>query len=188
MLLIIMVYLIGGAPRVGKSTLTKLMLERDKIGYVDADWIIFMLMHAAPQLGVAAFTDLNLAEFKNKAVNFYPFLHEFVKYNQPVIDKYIVEGDSFLPEHVISLQNEFQVRACFLGTSKLSPEILLDNPSSNNWIKKLTHEQLIVLCNWVIETSEYLKKECAVNNIMYFDVANNYPGQLEKAYQYLIRA
>ena len=127
-----MLYLIGGVPQVGKSTLAKLILERKKIAHVDTDWIIHMLMFAAPQLGIKTFTKLNKHEFKNKAINFYPFLYQFVKHNQPVIEDYVIEGDSFLPEHVSKLQKEFHVKACFLGTSNLQPETLLGNPSTND--------------------------------------------------------
>ncbi|MDO8497404.1 MAG: hypothetical protein Q7S61_02560 [bacterium] len=181
-----MLYLIGGAPRVGKSTLAKLILERNKIAYVDADWIVHMLMFAAPQLGVKVFSDFNEHEFKKKAVNFYPFLFQFVKYNQPVVDHYVIEGDSFLPEHVLKLQKEFQVKTCFLGTSKLKPETLLNNPSKNDWwIKKLNSQQLNDLCKWIMNMSNFLEKECTTYKITYIDVAKNHREQIEKTYQYL---
>ncbi len=181
-----MLYLIGGVPRVGKSTLAKLILERDAIAYVDTDWIVHMLMFAAPQLNVKVFTEFNEHEFRNKAVNFYPFLCQFVKYNQPVVEKYVVEGDSFLPEHVSKLQKDFQVKACFLGLSNLQPEILLNNPSKNNWIKKLNSQQVVDLCEWVVEMSTFLKKECDLYKIKYFDLAIKHSEQIEKAYRYLL--
>ncbi|MDP3724396.1 MAG: hypothetical protein Q8R11_02055 [bacterium] len=182
-----MLYLIGGVPRVGKSTLAELILERKRIAYVDTDWIIRMFMYAAPQLGVKVYTELNEHEFRNKAINFYPFLYQFVKYNQPVVEKYVIEGDSFLPEHISALQEDFRVRACFLGTSNLQPEILLNNPSKNDWwIKKLSPQQLSDLCKWVMDMSSFLEKECRLYNITYFDLAKNHREQLEKAYQYLV--
>lgn len=182
-----MLYLIGGIPRVGKSNLANLILERNKIAYIDTDWIIHMLMFAAPQLEVKVFTELNEDKFKNKAINFYPFLYQFVKYNQPVVENYLIEGDSFLPEHVLALQKEFQVKACFLGSSNLQPETLLNNPSKNDWwIKKLSQKQLSDLCEWVQDMSSFLEKECSLYKITYFDVAINYKEQIEKAYQYLL--
>jgi len=182
-----MIYLVGGVPRIGKSTLANLILEQDKIAYVDTDWIVHMLMYAAPQSGVKTYTDFNLTEFKNKAKNFYPFLYQFIKHNQAVVDKYVIEGDSFLPEHIVKLQKEFTVKACFLGTSNLSPEILLNNPSKNDWwIKKLTPQQLNDLCKWIMDTSNFLENECKVHDIAYFDLAKNHSEQIEKAYQYLL--
>lgn len=181
-----MLYLIGGVPRVGKSTLANLILERDKISYVDSDWIIHMLMHAAPQLGVKIYSELNEHEFRNKAVNFYPFLYQFIKYNQPVAENYVIEGDSFLPEHVSKLQKEFQVKSCFLGLSNLKPETLKNNPSKNDWwINKMNAEQLINLCQWIQDMSAILKKECELYKIEYFDLAENHKEQMEKAYLYL---
>lgn len=182
-----MLYLIGGVPRVGKSTLANLILERNKISYVDTDWIIHMFMFAAPQLGIKTFTEFNKDEFRSKAVNFYPFLYQFVKHNQPVVEKYVIEGDSFLPEHASLLQEEFHVKACFLGSSNLQPETLLNNPSKNDrWIKKLSPQQLSDLCKWVMDMSSFLEKECSRYKITYFDVVINYTEQIEKAYQYLL--
>lgn len=182
-----MIYLIGGVPRIGKSTLANLLLEKDKIAYVDADWIIHMLMCAAPQVGVKTYTDFNLHEFKNKADNFYPFLYQFIKHNQPVVDKYAIEGDSFFPEHVAKLQKEFSVRTCFLGTSNLEPKILLNNPSKNDWwIKKMSPQKLTDLCKWIVEMSKFIEKECNLHDIAYFDLAQNHREQIQKARQYLL--
>lgn len=182
-----MIYLIGGVPRIGKSTLAELILKREAIAYVDTDWIVHMLMYAAPKAGVKTYTDLNLHEFKNKAINFFPFLHEFIKYNQPVVERYVIEGDSFLPEHVSLLQKEFEVKACFLGTSNLQPEILLNNPSKNDWwIKQLNPQQLNDLCKWVVETSSFLENECKLHNIPYFNLGENHKEQIEKAYKHLL--
>lgn len=182
-----MLYLIGGVPRVGKSTLANLILERNKIAYIDTDWIVHMLMYASPKLGIKTFTEFNKDEFKNKTVNFYPFLYQFVKHNQPVVENYVIEGDSFLPEHVSALQKEFHTNACFLGSSDLQPKILLNNPCKNDWwIKKLSPKQLNDLCKWIMDMSGFLEKECGLYKITYFDISINYKEQIEKAYQYLM--
>ena len=180
-----MLYLIGGVPRVGKSTLAQLILERNKIAYIDIDWIVHMLMFAAPQLGVKVCTDMNENECRNKAINLYPFLYQFITYNQPVVDNYVIEGDGFLPEQVSKLKKEFQVKACFLGTSDLQPEILLNNPSKNNWIKRLSKQELSELCKGIVNVSKFVKNECSTYKIQYFDISNDYNGQIEKSYQYL---
>ena len=182
-----MLYLIGGVPRVGKSTLANLILERNKIAYVDADWIVSMLMIAAPQLGIKYATKFTNEEYIKKAENFFPFLYQFIKYNQPVVEKYLIEGDSFLPRHVSKLQKEVEIKACFLGLSKLKPETLLNNPSKNDWwIKKLTTKQLDELCDWVENMSSFLKKECGSYSLPYFDLSSDYQNTLEKAYDYLV--
>lgn len=181
-----MLYLIGGVPRIGKSTLANLILEREKIAYVDTDWIVHMLMYAAPALGIKAYSEFNEHEFKNKAVNFYPYLYQFIKHNQPVVEKYVIEGDVFLPQHISKLVQKFEVKACFLGTSELKPEILLNNPSKNDWwIKKLNTQELEDLCEWIMDMSKFLQKECDLYKITYFDLATNHREQIERAYRYL---
>lgn len=183
-----MLFLIGGAPRVGKSTLANILLDKNRISYIDTDWLIHMLMYSAPQLGIKTYKNLSLQEFKNKANNFYPFLYQLVKHNQPVLDKYTIEGDAFLPHHVSELRKEFKVSCCFIGTSRLTPKILLENPSKNDWwIKKMNSEALEALCEWVMKTSSYLKKECAIYKVGYFDIAGDQKLELDKAYQFLLK-
>ena len=152
-----------------------------------------MLMYAAPQLEVKAYSKFNKQEFINKAENFYPFLYQYIKYNQfvkhnyPVVERYTIEGDSFLPQHVSVLKKEFKIKACFLGSSNLPPEILLENPSKNDWwIKKLTSKQLRDLCEWIMEMSNFLKNECKTHKLAYFDLAKNHHKQIETAYRYLL--
>ena len=181
-----MLYLIGGVPRVGKSTLANLILERNKISYVETDWIVSMLLFAAPQLGIKYATEFTKEEYIKKAENFFPYPYQFIKYNQPVVEKYIIEGDIFLPQHVSVLQKEFEVRVCFLGTSNLKPDTLLNNPSKNDWwIKKLSKEQLNEVCKWIVAISNFLEKECKSYSLPYFDLSMDYQKTLEKAYTYL---
>ena len=180
-----MIYFIGGVPRVGKSTLAQILLERDKVSYVDTDWIISMLMFAAPQLGIKYAPEFNNTEFIKKAENFFPYLYQFVKYNQFVVDKYTVEGDSFLPKHIAKLQGEFSLKACFLGVSILKPETLIQHTSKNNWIKDLTKEQLNKLCEWILSMSTFYRNESEIYKLPYFDLSTNWQKTLEKAYVHL---
>ena len=180
-----MLYIIGGASRVGKSTLAQILLERDKVAYVDIDWIVSMLMHASPQLNIKYATEFSNSAFIEKANNFFPYLYQFIKYNQPVVDKYTIEGDSILPKQVHQLQKEFSIKACFLGVSTLKPETLYEYKSKNNWIKVLTPEQIIALCNWSVSVSNYLQNECELYKIPYFDLSHDYHNALEKAYSSL---
>ena len=181
-----MLYLIGGASRVGKSTLANRILEKEKIAYLDMDWIVHMLMFSAPQLGISYASAFTLDAFIDKAEKFYPYLYQFVKYNQPVVDRYVVEGDSILPNHVSQLQKEFDVRACFLGASHISPEIFVKYKSKNNWITNLNNSQLHELCSWIMDISTYLESECARLHIRYFDVSKNYTDKVEQAYRHLL--
>lgn len=181
-----MLYLIGGAPRVGKSTLAQLLLNKEGVAYIDIDWIISMLMFAAPHLGIKYAPEFSTQEFIQKAENFFPFLYQFIKYNQFVVDKYTIEGDSLLPTQVHQLQKEFSIKACFLGVSTLKLETLLQYPSKNNWIKVLTKEDLSKLCDWSVSVSNFLQKECEPYEIPYFDLSKDYQKTFEKAYTYLI--
>ncbi|WP_314251763.1 hypothetical protein [Streptomyces sp. DSM 40907] len=47
-----MIYLIGGPPRVGKSTLAWMLLEREGLPGCPTDALVSMLQRAAPEHGV----------------------------------------------------------------------------------------------------------------------------------------
>jgi 2-phosphoglycerate kinase len=182
-----MIYLIGGPPRVGKSTIANILLEKSNIAFIDTDWIVHMLMFASPNSGVATYKNLILDEFINKAEKFYPYLYQFIKYNQPVVNRYLIEGDVILPKYITQLNKEFETRSVFLGTSYLTSEILLNNPSSNDWwIKKMTNEDLEKLCRYVVEISEYLANECDKYKLNYIDVNKNYKLEINKAADILL--
>lgn len=70
-----MIYLIGGVPRVGKTTLAKLILERKGVPFVPADTLAHTLTHVYPQLGVRFGQE---GAWESIPEKFYPFLKSFV--------------------------------------------------------------------------------------------------------------
>ncbi|MFI1301883.1 hypothetical protein [Streptomyces sioyaensis] len=92
-----MIYLIGGPPRVGKSTLAWMLLEREGLPGCPTDALVSMLQRAAPEHGVRHGTH------PDKAVPAQPFLIEFIRAAAEALDDsdpqdgYVVEGDIGTP-------------------------------------------------------------------------------------------
>jgi hypothetical protein len=176
-----MIYLIGGVPRVGKSTLSQKILETKKISWVSLDLIRQMLFKAAPEL--------KLQEGENwwdtTPDKFYPFLKELVRDAMDSKVDHVFEGDTFFPKHIAELQKEFPVKACFLGTSHITLKTLKENPGIQNWLDELPQEKLEAFPEWMMEKSKMFKEESERYNIPYFDTGVNHKEALEKAYHSL---
>jgi hypothetical protein len=176
-----MIYLIGGAPRVGKSILSKKLLLEMHIPYVSADILIHMIKKAAPQTGVT-----DKIDFKQKSKMFYPFLEQFVKLARYDSNNYTIEGDAFLPQELELLRQKFEFKAVFLWTSKITLKEITDNIGDNDWILSKTKEEQQKIPDYIIEKSKIIKDECQKFNYPNFDMSLGFDSQLQKAYHTLL--
>lgn len=174
-----MIYLIGGAPRIGKTTLARMMLDRKGIPFVPADVLTHALDRAYPELNIRSGGWTSIPE------KFYPFLREFVKSSDSNSSDYVIEGDSFLPEHVERLSKEFKIKSVFLGTSNTTLDIIIGKAVHDDWVRDLPEEKQKGLPAWIISTSEMFKNEAKKYTVPYFDIAENREKALEEAFVYL---
>jgi hypothetical protein len=177
-----MIYLIGGMPRVGKSTLAKMILERDGISWMPLDTIREMLNKTVPERSIMAGSDWWPSHHKK----FFPFLRELVRVSET---SFTYEGDSFLPHHAAQLASESGVRTCFLGVSHLDVTTMKDHPGLNDWVQDLSEEELTKLPDWIVSQSLQYEAECKKLGVQYFDVSGSgRETAIEKAYAYLLGA
>ena len=176
-----MIYLIGGTPRVGKTTLSKMIMERKDIPFVSADVLTHALDHTYPDLGIRS------GGWHSIPDKFYPYLKEFIRSSTHNLPDYVIEGDSFLPEHVKKLSEEFEIKSLFLGTSNTTLELIKNKEIHDDWVSDLSDEKQKALPAWLISTSEMFKSESNKYDIPYFDTADNREKILEEAFQYLFK-
>ncbi len=173
-----MIYLIGGCPRVGKSTLAQKIVEEKNIPNIPLDVLVHVLKDSIPKFDLK--NDIDVA---NK---FFPFLDSFIKHSIFTVPDYVLEGVIFTPAQVHKLQRKYKIKACFLGTSKTSLEHMLRYTGHNNWMSTKSRKHLEKLPATYIERSEYFKKESKKYGFRYFDMSQGKHAQsIEKAYQYL---
>lgn len=174
-----MIYLIGGTPRAGKSTLAKKLLERKSISYVPTDVLLHMVNETQSELSLTK----PYSEIPEK---FLPYLTNLIKHLQSTVRDFTIEGDAFWPEQVIELQRQFEIRVCFLGFSQITLEQIKKYVGENDWINQTSEDEQSKLPQWIMETSERLKKECTKHVLSYVDMAEGvYEQNIEKAYTYL---
>jgi 2-phosphoglycerate kinase len=156
-----MIYLIGGAPRVGKTTLAKMIMVRKQIPFLCTDLVRDAINEAFPNLNITS------SEWKERAKNFEPVFKSLIKNSKASFTDFVVEGDIFFPAQVDGLKDK-DVKCCYLGIGQNGEQ--KDIPE------------------WVISRSEELKEECSKYAIAYFDVSKDREAQLERAYSELIGA
>lgn len=176
-----MIYLIGGPPRCGKSTLAKMLLERKKVAYVATDFLVHMLKKAAPELGITDKVDI-----LTRTERFLPFLEQFIKVAQYETAGYAIEGDVIWPKEVEILTKKFEIKSIFVGNETITLENMVDNVGSNNWIMKLTEEERKGLPEWIRQQSGLIRKECKKYGSKYIDMSFDFEDQINLAAEYLL--
>jgi len=196
-----MIYLIGGPPRCGKTTLASIILERKGVSCISTDVIRNLLDFSPTKLGF-----LQLEEDKRPEA-FFPYFLQFLKILQNRYPHYVVEGDIFTPEQIASLQEKITLKCCFLGMSEVTVEDLKKTHPRLDWIGKLPPDEKVKLTksitegNWVnrlspeeqekvpqqlMDTSNWFKAESVKYHFSYFDIYPDQDKALEAAYTALI--
>jgi hypothetical protein len=171
-----MYYFIGGTPRVGKTTLATMILERNKIPFIPADVLTHSLDRAYKELGI------RVGKWETIPAQFFPYLKEFVRSMTWTLPSYLIEGDSFFPEHIKMLQEEFPIKAVFLGTSKVSLEEIKGFAKHDDWVSGLPEEEQKKLPAELVSMSEMFESESEKYGVSYFDMSENREQKLEEAY------
>jgi len=168
-----MIYLIGGIPTAGKSTLAALILERHHISIISTDVIRNFLDFSPTQLGI-----LELPEAE-RAKAFYPYLYKYLRILGNHYPDYVVEGDIFTPTQVLKLQEKINLKCCFLGMSGFSA----NRPfGDSRWANNLSPEEQEALPEKLIAQSRELEKSATTHHFPYIDVFPDKEAALEKAY------
>ena len=110
-----MIYLIGGAPRSGKSTLCQRFAGERGFGWIATDVIRELLPRPedsqwdpSPE-AIAAVSDW-----------FAPYLEKIVWGVSSLASDYVIEGVEISPKRVADLSGRFDVRSVFLGCSTMT--------------------------------------------------------------------
>lgn len=174
-----MLYLIGGTSRVGKSTLASLILERNKISVISTDVVRNLLVSGPTKLNILEFSE------RERSDMFFPYFFQFLKILQNRYPDYVVEGDIFTAEQVVSMQERLGLTCCFLGTSSITVDDLINKDPHPNWVSKLPAEQQVDIPQRLVKLSEEFEAEAKKYGFPYFDIYPDRHGALESAYKSL---
>src|SRR5688500_4845814 len=97
-----MIYLVGGAPRAGKSILGQQVAANLKIGWISTD-LLMELLRVKNDEGVKTEWNATPEAITANAEWFFPYLKQFVWGASSQAENYLIEGVDFLPAQVKQL-------------------------------------------------------------------------------------
>jgi hypothetical protein len=134
-----MIYLVGGAPRAGKSILSQQVATQLRIGWVSTDLLAELLRlskdeHVPTEWNAAPEATTSFAEW------FFPYLEHVIWSVSSSAENYLIEGVGFLPTQVIKLSEKYPIRSVFLGCSQMTLENLDRFPGRSPGYRYLPEE------------------------------------------------
>ena len=178
-----MIYLIGGAPRVGKSLLASHFVALKPMPSFSLDFL-----YSLKQI-------TNIAEFEQASILekgrlFYPTFKELLIDVNRRSENCVIDGEVILPEFISELSKQYEIKCCFLGLSETSIETIIEHGGYFNWPKwKLQNgfqDEVKDLAERTISRSLIIQKEAKKFELLYYDLTPNYTHASRAALQYLI--
>jgi hypothetical protein len=114
-----MIYLVGGAPRAGKSILGQSIAAKRNVGWISTD-VLVDLLRLKNEAGVKTSWDAAPEAIAAAAEWFFPYLERFVWGVSSQAENYLIEGVDFLPSQIAQLSGKYPIRAVFLGCSQMT--------------------------------------------------------------------
>ena len=182
-----MLYMIGGAPRSGKTTLARRMFAEHGVPYFSIDTLIASLASAMPELGMRV-SDPALKRMEVV----WPMIRKVACDILHSGDDLLLEGDVLLPKHLIEFGHSTHagIKACFIGYADVDPEKKLRAIREHvaagiDWTEELDDARLLNLIGELRTFSEYLRRECCHYKIPYFDGSVCFASAIRDAKTYL---
>jgi hypothetical protein len=163
-------YLVGGAPRVGKSSLAQRLLEIDGIPFLPTDVLRTVLRRVLPELDAIDQDPVDaslLAEFM------YSHIEQAAEVCLEEAECFVIEGFELSPSYLARLRaalGQAEVRGCFLGHGSFSVEDLAGYRGPKPQHRGAAREELREAAAWTRRRSRQLRGECRRAGVPYVDV------------------
>jgi hypothetical protein len=175
-----MMYLIGGAPRAGKTILGQRLSTTLKIGWISTD-VLMELLSVANAPGRKMKWDAAPGAIIANAEWFFPYLERFIWGISSFTDHYVIEGVDFLPEQVAQLSAKSPIRTVFLGCSRLTLEGLTQFPGRSQGYGSLPEALRRQIVEDVPRWSAFIRQEADRFGYAYVDMVIYFPQRLAEA-------
>jgi hypothetical protein len=164
-------YLVGGAPRVGKSALAQRLLKTEGIPWLPTDLVRTVLRRVLPELDAV---DQDPVDAARLAELMYPHIEQVAEVCAEEAERFLIEGFELSPWYPARLRAALAgttVRACFLGHSSFSADDLASyrgpKPQHEG---EASRAELNAAAAWIRLRSQQLRKECAEEGLPYLDM------------------
>lgn len=181
-----MIYLIGGAPRTGKSILAQRLCSTLKVGWVSTD-LLMDLLRVKDAVGIKVKWDAVPEAITANAEWFFPYLERFIWGVSSLADDYIIEGVDFLPAQVVQLSTRYPIRTVFLGCSHMTLERFDQFPGRSRGYSGLPEALRRQIAQDVPRWSAFIRQEAERFGYAYVDMADDFSQRLVEAEMVLTR-
>jgi len=175
-----MIYLIGGAPRAGKSILCQQISANVKAGWISTD-LIAEVLRLKNEAGVKTEWNATPGAIRRDAEWFFPYLERFIWGVSSMAELYIIEGVDFLPAQVAKLSTQYPIRSVFLGRSQMKLETLDQFPGRSHGYSQLPEEMRRQIVQDVPRWSEFVRQEAEQCGTPYVDMSGDFTQCLNEA-------
>jgi predicted kinase len=180
-------YLVGGTPRVGKSSLARRLL-REGVAWLPIDVIRTVLRRVLPDLDTL---DHGLVDATLVAEFMYPHIEQAAEVCAEEHDAFVIEGFDLEPSFRARLARTLAptvVRACFLGHETFTSADLADyrgpKPQHED---TMTDAELDAAAAWIRHRSEQLRARCTEADVPYVDVGElGFDTAMDEATRHLL--
>jgi hypothetical protein len=174
------IYLIGGAPRAGKSILGQQVSANLKIGWISTD-LLMELLRVKNEDGDKAEWNASPDAIQSTAERFFPYLERFVWGVSSMAESYVIEGVNFLPAHVSQLSKNYPIRSVFVGCSEMTLGRFDQFPGRSPGYTFLPEEMRRQIVHDVPLWSEFIRQEAKRFGYPYLDMTGDFSSRLQEA-------
>jgi 2-phosphoglycerate kinase len=182
-----MIYLVGGAPRAGKSILAQQFAAKLKIGWISTDLLQDLLRVRDDNASMEAW-DATTGAIVANAERFFPYLERFVWGVSSLAESYVIEGVGFLPAQVVQLSMEYEIRPVFLGCCAMTLARFDQFPGRSPGYASLPEETRRQIVSDIPRWSEFVRQEAQEFSYPYVDMSDDFPARLTEAEAILMAA
>jgi 2-phosphoglycerate kinase len=177
-----MIYLIGGAPRTGKSIVSNLLMSEVSAPCLSTD-VLRTVVHdllpkedraaAFPFGGFTSADELSSMQIKQmvdwqviEGDSLRKCIDSLVRHQVGVKDNQILEGVHLMPEHVSMLAADSKhaepVRAVFVFAKDVETQLdmMKKNTSHYDWLCDASDETYLSVANFVVAYGDWVRSEC----------------------------
>jgi hypothetical protein len=174
-----MIYLVGGAPRTGKSILAQRTAATLATSWISTDVLKEVLRVQTP--GIPGIHWNEHATIAPTADWFFPYLECFIWAVSSMVDHYVIEGVDFLPAQVATIATQHPVRCVFLGCSAMTHERFAQFPGLSPGYLGLPHDLQQQIVQHVPTHSELIRREANHFGYPYIDMSDDFQTRLREA-------
>lgn len=183
-----MLYLVGGAPRAGKSTLAREFLAATGVPHFGIDYLKMGIARGLPEYGVDPNNDDLIT-----ARQLWPVVRGMAMTYVENEEDCLLEGAYLLPEYVAELQETLngQIRACFVGFAEVDTMLkvrqMRDHAAQTghgDWTSDEDDEAMEHV-EFLKEFSSYVRDACSEHGLRYFETSTDHWKSIRAAVQYL---